>query len=294
MHGPTRARWLYHLAEERDLGDVWSPPSLGEEGFVHCSFADQVAESARLHFHPAAKLFVHRVDPRRVGARVRLAPSSRGPMPHVEGPLVRDALVDAVPLEAFAGPDRLTGTRFAFVGFRGMTLLDLMGVLDPISRIASMGFDATSTFEIVAAAEGAAWEGFGARLEAARVRPPLEDFDVLVIPGGVQARDLAKDAKTIAWLRGFPANRWAISVCTGALLLGAAGRLSGKRATTHRSALAELEAFGAEPVAARVVDEGDVTTGGGVTSGIDVGLHVVRELCGDEARARVADQMEIC
>jgi cyclohexyl-isocyanide hydratase len=292
--GPTRARWLYHLAEERDLGEAWSPPSLGEEGFVHCSFAEQVRESARLHFHPSAKLFVHRVDPRRVGARIRLAPTSRGPMPHVEGPLVRDAVLDAVPLEDFAGPDRLTGTRFGFVGFRGMTLLDLVGVYDPISRIASMGFDATSTFELVAAQAGSAWEAHGARLETKRVRPPLSDFDVLVIPGGHGARELAKDAKVVAWLRSFPTNRWAISVCTGALLLGTLGRLAGKRATTHASALAELEAFGAEPMRLRVVDEGDVTTGAGVTSGIDVGLHVVRELCGDEARARVAEQMEIC
>jgi putative intracellular protease/amidase/uncharacterized protein (DUF952 family) len=292
--GPTRARWLYHLAEERELGEAWAPPSLGEEGFVHCSFADQVRESARLHFHAAAKLHVHRVDPRRVGARIRLAPTARGPMPHVEGPLVRDAVVDATPLDAFRGPDRVAGTRFGFVAFRGMTLLDLVGVLDPISRIASMGFDRTSTFEIVAAHEGAAWEGHGARLETARVRPELSAFDVLVVPGGPAARELAEDAEVAAWLRTFPANRWAVSVCTGALLLGAAGRLRGKRATTHTSALGELEAFGAEPVRSRIVDEGDVTTGAGVTSGIDVGLHVVRELCGDEARARVAAQMEVC
>ena len=78
----------------------------------------------------------------------------------------------------------------------------------------------------------------------------------------------------IEWLAAFPASRLAASVCTGALLLGAAGRLRGRRATTHATAMDLLEAFGATAVRARIVNEGDVVTAGGVTSGIDLGALI--------------------
>ena len=288
-----RSRWLYHLTTEVQTPDRHAPASLEREGFVHCSFRDAVAGSARAHFTPEATLFVWRIDPRRVGAPIDVVATPRGPMPHVRGPIPRDAVVAVVPLSGFdAAPDAVTATRFGFVAFRGMTLLDLVGAYDPISRIGSMGLDETASFEIVAAHEGAAWEAHGARLLAVRVRPSLDAFDVLVVPGGLAARELAHDAAVVPWLRTFPESRLAVSVCTGALLLGAAGRLSGLRATTHASALDELARYGATAVRQRVVDEGAVITAAGVTSGLDAGLHVVAELCGIGARDRVARQME--
>src|SRR5262249_36335319 len=99
--------------------------------------------------------------------------------------------------------------------------------------------------------------------------------------------------KFVDWLRTFPENRLAVSVCTGALLLGAAGRLHGKRATTHYTAMDRLADHGAIPTEERVVDEGSVITGGGVTSALDVGLHVVREIAGDEIARKIARQMEV-
>ena len=82
------------------------------------------------------------------------------------------------------------------------------------------------------------------------------------------------------------------SVCTGALLLGAAGFLAGKSATTHPSALRELEPYCGEVRTDRVVDAGGVVTAGGVTAGIDLGLHLVRRLAGTEACRRIARQMD--
>jgi cyclohexyl-isocyanide hydratase len=95
----------------------------------------------------------------------------------------------------------------------------------------------------------------------------------------------------IAWLQTFPPNRLAASVCTGALLLGAMGRLQNRRATTHASALEQLPRWGATPVDARVVVDGNVVTAGGVTSALDLGLHLARALTDDATADRIAAQM---
>ncbi|CAN5682325.1 hypothetical protein BH11MYX4_BH11MYX4_06720 [soil metagenome] len=295
-------RWLFHLVRPEDLSwgsdGRYAPPSLATEGFVHASHQDAVRASAELYFAPEdlARLRVLAIDPRRLDRRVELAETPRGPMPHIHGSIPVDA-VRVLDLEAVdVHPDVVTGTRIVLLAFAGMTLLDLVGPLDGLSRIASMGFDATTTCEVAAlTASGdppVVWSAWGAELVTARYRPPLEAFDVLVVPGGPGTRTLEHDAGVAAYLATFPDNRLTTSVCTGSLLLGAAGRLRGKRATTHHSWMAELARFGAVATADRVVDEGQLVTAGGVTSGIDLGLHLVRRLAGDEICAKVAAQME--
>jgi cyclohexyl-isocyanide hydratase len=288
-------RWLYHLVPRRDAGGdgPYAPHSLAAEGFVHASFRDEVLESARLHFAPGEDLVALRIDPRRLPARLEIAATPRGPMPHVHGPVPRDAIREAVELSAIgAAPERVTGTRIAFVAFAGMTLLDLVGALDPLSRIASMGFDPTTTCTLVRATDAPAWADAGAALEVAEERPPLDGYDVVVVPGGFGTRALERDAEVIAWLAAYPENRLVASVCTGSLLLGAAGRLRGRRATTHHRQLGRLAEYGATAMRERVVDEGQVVTAGGVTSAIDLGLNLVRRLEGDEVAGAIAAQME--
>jgi cyclohexyl-isocyanide hydratase len=114
--------------------------------------------------------------------------------------------------------------------------------------------------------------------------PPL---DVICVPGGSGVTDLLQDEQTIEFVRKQAAGaRYVTSVCTGALLLGAAGLLQGRRATTHWAFHALLEPLGAIPVRERVVRDGNLITGGGVTAGIDFGLTVAAELAGpDEAQA---------
>ncbi len=285
-------RWLYHLATGDLQGDSYAPTSLATEGFVHASYRDRVAESGALYFAGQSDVCVLCIDPRRLDVRVEVATTPRGPMPHIHGPIPRDAIRDVVPLANFGDqPDLVTGTRFAIVSFPGLTLLDLVGVYDPIARIAAMGFDASSSVTIVGAASHEDWQADGAALRVSRVRPDLCEFDVLVVPGGPGARALASDETIVRWLASFPVNRLAVSVCTGSLLLGAAGRLAGRRATTHPSMMSELAHYGATPCDERVVDEGQLITGGGVTCAIDVGLHVVRRLAGDHAAESIAAQM---
>lgn len=288
-------RWLYHLLPRSTaIGERYAPESLRTEGFVHTSHRDAVVESARLHFAPGADLVALQIDPRRLDARIDLADTPRGPMPHVHGEIPRDAIVATREIgDMEAAPDRITGTRFAFVAFRGMTLLDLVGVYDPVSRIASMGFDSTSTSTIVAADEALVWSLAGARIEVEAVRPSLAAFDVVIVAGGPSTRALEHDAAVVEWLAAHPANRWVASVCTGALLLGAAGRLRGKRATTHHLHTGRLAEMGATHVNERVVEDGALFTSGGVTCGIDLGLHLVRRIEGEETARAIAKQMEV-
>jgi cyclohexyl-isocyanide hydratase len=112
-------------------------------------------------------------------------------------------------------------------------------------------------------------------------------LDVICVPGGLGVGDLLTDAETLNFLRKQSESaRYVTSVCTGALVLGAAGLLKGHRAVTHWTAMEFLEPFGAIPADERVVVDGKIITGGGVTAGIDFGLRLVAEISGEEtARA---------
>ncbi|HEY5143543.1 MAG TPA: DJ-1/PfpI family protein [Solirubrobacteraceae bacterium] len=124
-------------------------------------------------------------------------------------------------------------------------------------------------------------------LEATAAFEDLPEPDVIVVPGGIGTRDLLEDERILDWLRGAHAtSTWTTSVCTGSLLLGAAGILQGLRATSHWLELETLERFGAAPTGERVVPAGKVVTSAGVSSGIDMGLWLAGRIAGDEfARA---------
>lgn len=108
--------------------------------------------------------------------------------------------------------------------------------------------------------------------------------DVVVVPGGFVTRSMAVDGNPLVeWVRRVhPGTTWTTSVCTGSLILGAAGVLDGLDATTHWIAYDELASFGATPTEERVVVRGKVITGAGVSAGIDMALRLVIELAGVE------------
>jgi cyclohexyl-isocyanide hydratase len=109
-------------------------------------------------------------------------------------------------------------------------------------------------------------------------------LDVLCVPGGAGINALLQDDEVLTFLRSQAARaRYVSSVCTGALVLGAAGLLAGRRATTHWASHDFLAKFGAIPTQGRVVRDGNVFTAGGVTAGIDFGLTMVAELLGEAA-----------
>jgi cyclohexyl-isocyanide hydratase len=174
--------------------------------------------------------------------------------------------------------------QIAYLLFPGMTLLDFAGVYDALRRtgarqrfIGTVGqFRDESGFSVVADA----------------VYEALDDCDLLVVPGGLGTRSLRSDERLVAYLRSWGATRPIASVCTGSLLIGAAGHLEGLRATTHHTAFELLRPYCREVVAERVVDEGRVVTAGGVTSALDLGLHLVGKFWGEQARERIASLME--
>jgi len=117
------------------------------------------------------------------------------------------------------------------------------------------------------------------------------EADLVLVPGGIGSDDLLENETVLSWLREIDARtKWTTSVCTGALLLGAAGLLEGKRATSNWLALDELPKYGAEVVAGgRWVEDGKTITAAGVTAGIDMALHLV----GREAGADVAEAVQL-
>lgn len=118
-------------------------------------------------------------------------------------------------------------------------------------------------------------------------------LDVLCVPGGSGVNALMEDARILAFIREQAARaRYVTSVCTGSLVLGAAGLLRGKHATSHWNAHDFLGRFGAIPTQGRVVQDGNLITAGGVTSGIDFGLTVIAELLGAEQAQAVQLMLE--
>jgi len=109
------------------------------------------------------------------------------------------------------------------------------------------------------------------------------EADVLLVPGGRGNRPLLTDERVLEWIRAVDrASKWTTSVCTGSLVLGAAGLLEGRRATGHWLNLEPLRAYGAEPTGERVVEDGKVITAAGVSAGIDMALHLVAREAGPE------------
>lgn len=175
-------------------------------------------------------------------------------------------------------------TRIAIPVFDGLTALDAIGPYEVLSRLPG----ATVTF---VAAHGPARavrtenEMLGVVADAT-----LEDVDlpdVLVVPGGFGTRALMSDQRLLGWLRDVHRrSTWTASVCTGSLLLAAAGLLSGMEATTHWLELETLASLGAVAVPRRVVRAGNVITAAGVSSGIDMALELAALIAGeDTARA---------
>jgi transcriptional regulator GlxA family with amidase domain len=168
--------------------------------------------------------------------------------------------------------------QIAILIFDGLTALDAIGPYEVLSRLP----DAELRF--VAKQAGPVRTDTGALgVQADLAIADLDDPEVVVVPGGPGSRPLMGDPEVLEWLRiAHGGSTWTTSVCTGALVLGAAGILDGKRATTHWAFVERLPEFGAEPLTARVVEDGKVITAAGVSAGIDMALTLASRLAGDQ------------
>ncbi|WP_101255082.1 DJ-1/PfpI family protein [Streptomyces barkulensis] len=163
------------------------------------------------------------------------------------------------------------------------TALDAVGPYEILSRVP--GTEVVFT----AARPGPVRTDMGSlALTADAALPEVTEPDAVLVPGGPGVADLLADGPVLDWLRGADAGTaWTASVCSGSLLLGAAGLLAGRRATSHWICLDRLRALGAVPTPERVVTDGKYATAAGVSAGIDLALHLAGRMAGDEVAEAV-------
>jgi cyclohexyl-isocyanide hydratase len=164
----------------------------------------------------------------------------------------------------------------AFLPFPGMTQLDMTGPAQFLSRLPGAKVDYVwATLDPVPTDAG-----FAIVPTATFADVPAPD--IICVPGGVGVSDVMNTDAAMDWLRQAGATaQWVTSVCTGSLILGAAGLLKGYQATTHWAWHHHLALFGAEPVKARTVVDRNRVTGGGVTAGIDFALTLMAQVAGE-------------
>ncbi|MDK8189060.1 DJ-1/PfpI family protein [Paenibacillus sp. UMB7766-LJ446] len=181
--------------------------------------------------------------------------------------------------------------KIAFVLFDGLTFLDFAGFYDVINRLNFFEQTKGTTWETCAMTDQVTDES-GLTLKVDRVNPNLAEYDLVFVPGGMGTRKLRFDEAFVGWLRQAENVPLKVSVCTGSLLMGAAGFLTGKKATTHPNVYDLLQPYVAEVIQTRIVKDGNVITAGGVATSIDLGIYVVALLAGEEAAANVKLQID--
>lgn len=172
--------------------------------------------------------------------------------------------------------------KIALLLYDGMAPLDAIGPYEVMRNVP--GWEV----QTVAPAKGAVRDERGTLgLVADHALAEVTAPDIVLVPGGSGNRPLMEDEELLGWLREVDrATKWTASVCTGSLLLAAAGLLEGKRATGHWHYLEPLRAYGADPVGGRYVEDGKTITAAGVSAGIDMALYLVsRELGPEVAQA---------
>jgi transcriptional regulator GlxA family with amidase domain len=172
--------------------------------------------------------------------------------------------------------------KIVIVLYEGFTALDAIGPYEVLRSVP--GWEV----EFVAQERGEVRTDSGVvGLTADRSLEEVGTPEIVLVPGGMGTRKKMEDEELLAWLRRVDeSTKWTTSVCTGSLLLAAAGLLEGKRATGHWAWLEPLREFGADPVGGRYVEDGKVITAAGVSAGIDMALYLVgREVGPDVAQA---------
>ena len=171
--------------------------------------------------------------------------------------------------------------RIGVVVFPDMTLLDATGPLQVFAAIPVFAPDPGVDLHVIGATLDAVPTDAVLTVTPTTTFADCPPLDILCVPGGPGVDAILDDPAVIDFVRRHGEGaRWITSVCTGALVLGAAGLLDGYRAATHWAAMGFLEAFGAIPTDERVVIDRDRVTGGGVTAGLDFALTLVAELLG--------------
>jgi len=165
-----------------------------------------------------------------------------------------------------------------FLFYEGMTALDVIGPHEILCR-----FPGAKTIRVAKRSGAVRTDSAGLILNAEYGLSDVSHADVLVVPGAGAATSFRNDPDILNWIRSIhKTTKWTTSVCTGSLILGAAGILLGLKATSHWAALERLRTWGAEPTTERVVESGKIVTAAGVSAGIDMALMLMAKIAGPQ------------
>jgi transcriptional regulator GlxA family with amidase domain len=181
--------------------------------------------------------------------------------------------------------------KLAYIIFDGITWLDFIGVYDAISRLKSMQFLPDLSWDVCAFTSPVK-DNFLLQIVPTKIRESLSDYDAVIVPGGHGTRHLQLDQEFLSWIKTAAPAQYKISICTGSLILGAAGFLQNKMATTNYLEYEALKPYCRQVVLKRIVEDGDMITAGAVSASIDLGLFLCEKWAGKEAATEIRKRMD--
>lgn len=181
--------------------------------------------------------------------------------------------------------------KIAYIIFEGITLLDLVGIYDPVSRLKSMKYLPGLSWDLCSFTSSVK-DNFGFEIVPTKVKESLAGYDVIIVPGGHGTRLLHKDDEFLSWIKTAGEATYKMSICTGSLILGAAGFLKGRSATTNYLEYENLQLYCKNVLKQRIVEDGDVITAGAVSASIDLGLFICEKWAGKDAAMEIRKRMD--
>lgn len=182
--------------------------------------------------------------------------------------------------------------QIAIIVYQNLTLLDLVGFTDAVQRLKSMKLidDLKLTY---CAVEQPITDNFDFAVRVDEIKPDLARFDLVFIPGGLGSRILLSNSEFLNWIRSANSVPLKAAVCTGSLILGAAGLLEEKKATTHFDEYELLHQYTSQVIEADLVEDQGLITAGAVASSLVLGLHICKLLTSDKEAMLIAKRMGI-
>lgn len=181
--------------------------------------------------------------------------------------------------------------KIAFIIYGGMTTLDFIGVYDPVTRLKTMGFIKDLTYD-VCSDNNPVISAEGLEIIPDKVKNDLSEYDYIIVPGGEGIKKIVNNDAFLSWLKSARPGSTIASVCGGSIILGLAGMLKGRKATTHPALMDYLRKFTPEAQNKRLVQDENIITARGVTSSIDLGLYLCEKIAGPEVRVNIQKQMD--
>jgi len=181
--------------------------------------------------------------------------------------------------------------KIAYIIFDGITLLDLIGIYDPVSRLKSMQYLPGLSWDLCSFTTSVK-DNFGLEIMPTKVKGSLAEYDAVIVPGGHGTRLLQNDTEFLSWIKTAAQAQYKMSICTGSLILGAAGFLKGRSATTNYLEYENLRLYCDNVLQQRIVEDGDVITAGAVSASIDLGLFLCEKWAGKDAAIEIRKRMD--